>query len=43
MKNKFLKFGVAAVLLSMAGLAMAESDCCSELAECCLEMLGCCD
>lgn len=43
MKNTFLKFCVAAVLLSIAGMAMAQSDCCSELAECCLEMLGCCD
>jgi hypothetical protein len=44
MKTKqIFKFGVAAVLLSMAGMAMAQSGCCSELADCCLQMLGCCD
>lgn len=43
MKTKFLKYGVAALLLSVTGMAFAQSDCCAELANCCLEMLGCCD
>jgi hypothetical protein len=43
MKKPLFKFGLAAVLLSMAGMAMAQSGCCPELAECCLHMLGCCD
>jgi len=43
MKNKLLKFSVATLLLLIAGVAMAQTDCCAELVECCLEMLGCCD